>query len=174
MIDIATLIRDVPDFPQKGIIFKDITPLLADPAAMKETADRLAAPYADKAIDLVAGVEARGWIFAPLLAERLGAGFVPIRKPGKLPYKKISRSYGLEYGRATIEIHTDAIKPGQRVLMIDDLLATGGTMTASCELIEELGGEVVACAFVVELCFLPGREKLKKYDVFTLLEVKGE
>ena len=174
MIDIAQLIRDVPDFPKEGIIFKDITPLLAHPEAMKEIADRLAEPFKDKGIDAVAGIEARGWIFAPLLAERLGAAFVPVRKPGKLPYKKISRSYGLEYGTNTIEIHTDAIEPGQKVLMVDDLLATGGTMVAACELIEELGGIIAACSFVIELSFLPGREKLSKYKVSTLLEYSGE
>ena len=174
MIDIAQFIRDVPDFPKEGIIFKDITPLLANPEAMKEIADRLAEPFKDKDIDAVAGIEARGWIFAPLLAERLGAAFVPVRKPGKLPYKKISRSYGLEYGTNTIEIHTDAIKSGQKVLMMDDLLATGGTMVAACELIEELGGIIAACSFVIELSFLPGREKLSKYEVSALLEYSGE
>ncbi len=174
MIDIAPIIRDVPDFPKEGIVFKDITPLLTNPAAMKDIADRLAELFADKQIDLVAGIEARGWIFAPLLAERLGAGFVPIRKPGKLPYKKISRSYGLEYGTNTIEVHTDAVQPGQRVLMVDDLLATGGTMVAACELIEELGGQIAGVAFVIELSFLPGRAKLDKYDVTTLVQFDGE
>ena len=174
MIDIAPIIRDVPDFPKEGIVFKDITPLLTNPAAMKDIADRLAELFADKQIDLVAGIEARGWIFAPLLAERLGAGFVPIRKPGKLPYKKISRSYGLEYGTNTIEVHTDAVQAGQRVLMVDDLLATGGTMVAACELIEELGGQIAGVAFVIELSFLPGRSKLKKYDVTTLVQFDGE
>lgn len=174
MIDIAQFIRDIPDFPKEGIIFKDITPLLANPEVMKEIADRLAGPFKDKGIDTVAGIEARGWIFAPLLAERLGAAFVPVRKPGKLPYKKISRTYGLEYGTNTIEIHTDAIKSGQKVLMMDDLLATGGTMLAACELIEELGGIIAACTFVIELSFLPGREKLRKYEVSTLLEYSSE
>lgn len=174
MIDIAPIIRDVPDFPKKGIIFKDITPVLANPQAMKEIADSLAEPFKDKGIDAVAGIEARGWVFAPLLAERLGAAFVPIRKPGKLPYKKISRTYGLEYGTNTIEVHTDAIKPGQKVLMVDDLLATGGTMVAACELIEELGGIIAACAFVIELTFLPGREELGKYEVSTLVKFSGE
>ncbi|MCD4825533.1 MAG: adenine phosphoribosyltransferase [Phycisphaerae bacterium] len=174
MADIASFIRDVPDFPKKGIVFKDITPLLAAPAAMKETVDQMAEAFLDKGVDAVAGVEARGFIFGPLLAERLGVPFIPIRKPGKLPYQKISRTYGLEYGRATIEIHTDAVEKGQKVLMVDDLLATGGTMSAACELVEQLGGEVLACAFVIELCFLPGREKLSKYDVMTLLKVTGE
>jgi len=174
MMDITPYIRDVPDFPKKGIVFKDITPLLACPEAMKETADALAAIFQGRRIDLVAGVEARGWIFGSLVAERLDAGFVPIRKPGKLPYKKISRTYGLEYGTNTIEIHTDAVQPGQQVLMIDDLLATGGTMSAACNLVKELGGEVAACAFVIELCFLPGRKVLKDYEIHTLLQVQGE
>jgi adenine phosphoribosyltransferase len=174
MIDIASLIRDVPDFPKKGIVFKDITPLLASSEGMRQTADLLADPFRNKGIDLVAGVEARGWIFGSLLAERLQVGFVPIRKPGKLPYKKISRTYGLEYGTNTIEIHTDAVRKDQRVLMIDDLLATGGTMAAACGLVRELGGEIAACAFVIELCFLPGREKLGDYEIFTLLKVEGE
>ncbi len=174
MTDIATLIRDIPDFPKKGIIFKDITPLLGDAAALVKTADLLCEPFRDKGVDLVAGVESRGFIFATMIAERLGAGFVPIRKPGKLPAEKISRSYGLEYGTATIEIHTDAIKPGQKVLMIDDLLATGGTMQAACELVSHLGGEIVGCSFVVELCFLPGREKISEYEIHTLLKVDGE
>lgn len=174
MMDITPYIRDVPDFPKKGIVFKDITPLLACPEAMQETADALAATVQGTQPDLVAGVEARGWIFGSLVAERLGAGFVPIRKPGKLPYKKISRTYGLEYGTNTIEIHTDAVAPGQKVVMIDDLLATGGTMSAACNLIKELGGQIAAIAFVIELCFLPGREALKDYDIHTLLQVKGE
>ena len=174
MTDIAKIIRDIPDFPKKGIIFKDITPLLADPKAMKETTDQLAKIFQDTGITAVAGVEARGFIFGPLIAERLGVGFIPIRKPGKLPYKKIARTYGLEYGRATIEIHTDAVSNADKVLMVDDLLATGGTMQAACELVEELGAEIAACAFVVELSFLPGRKVLHKYPVHTLLKVSGE
>ena len=174
MTDIATIIRDIPDFPKKGIIFKDITPLLADPKAMKDTVDQLTAMFEDAGITAVAGVEARGFIFGPLIAERLGVGFVPIRKPGKLPYKKIARTYGLEYGRATIEIHTDAVTDADNVLMVDDLLATGGTMAAACQLVEELGAKVAACAFIIELSFLPGRKKLEKYPVHTLLKVSGE
>ena len=174
MTDISKIIRDIPDFPKTGIVFKDITPLLADPKAMKQTVDQLAKIFQDIGITAVAGVEARGFIFGPLIAERLGVGFVPIRKPGKLPYKKIARTYGLEYGRATIEIHTDAVGDGDKVLMVDDLLATGGTMAAACELVEELGAEIAACAFVVELSFLPGRKVLEKYPVHTLLKVSGE
>lgn len=174
MLEIASYVRDIPDFPKKGIVFKDITPLLANPKAMKCTADALAALFVGKKIDLLAGIEARGWLFGTLLAERLGVGFIPIRKPGKLPYKKISRSYGLEYGTNTIEIHTDAVQPGQRVLIVDDLLATGGTMVAACELVKQLGGEIAGCAFVIELCFLPGREVLKDYEIHTLLKIHDE
>lgn len=173
MMDLKPLIREVPDFPKKGIVFKDITPLLANARAMREVADALAEPFRDRTIDTVAGVEARGWIFGSMLAERLETAFVPIRKPGKLPYRKISRTYGLEYGTNTIEIHTDAIEAGHQVLMVDDLLATGGTMSAACELVKELGGEIAAIAFVIELAFLPGREKLSDYDLHTLLRFDG-
>lgn len=173
-MDLAQFIRDVPDFPKKGIVFKDITPLLIDPVVLRETADRLTEPFADAGIDLVAGVESRGFIFGTLVAERLKAGFVPIRKPGKLPCQKISRTYGLEYGTATIEIHTDAIHRGQKVLMIDDLLATGGTMAAARGLVEELGGEIAGIAFVVELGFLHGREKFEGYNVHSLVLVDGD
>jgi adenine phosphoribosyltransferase len=171
-MELIELIRDVADFPKKGIVFKDITPLVGHPGALKETADRLAKPFLDEEIDMVAGVESRGFIFGTMLAERLGAGFIPIRKPGKLPFNKISRTYGLEYGTAGIEIHTDALTRGQKVLMVDDLLATGGTMQAACELIKELGGTIVACTFVVELAFLPGREKLSEYNVHSLIRVE--
>jgi adenine phosphoribosyltransferase len=178
MTDLAAYIRDIPDFPKPGIIFKDITPMVGNHDALVAAADQLADLYRDTKVDAVAGIEARGFIFGPMLAERLGVGFIPVRKAGKLPYKKIARSYGLEYGKATIEVHSDAVAPGQRVLMVDDLLATGGTMAAACELIEDLGGEIAGCAFVVELAFLPGREKLKKYDdantVKTLLTYNGE
>jgi adenine phosphoribosyltransferase len=174
MVDLSSLIRDVPDFPKKGIVFKDITPLLGNAEALVQTADALAEPFRDKGVDMIAGVESRGFIFATMIAERLGAGFIPIRKPGKLPAEKIGRTYGLEYGTATIEIHTDAVKQGQKVLMVDDLLATGGTMSAACELVSHLGGDIVGCAFLVELCFLPGREKIGDYDIHTLLQVGGE
>lgn len=174
MADIAALIRDIPDFPKEGIIFKDITPLLGNAEALVATADLLAEPFRDKGVDLVAGIESRGFIFGTMIAERLGAGFVPIRKPGKLPAETISRSYDLEYGTATIEIHTDAIQRGQKVLMVDDLLATGGTMQAACEVVEELGGDIVGCSFVVELAFLPGREKISAYPVHSLMQVTAE
>jgi adenine phosphoribosyltransferase len=163
-------IRDIPDFPKEGIIFKDISPLLGDAAALTASIDQLAEKLAGKQIDAVAGVEARGFIFGPLLAQRLGVGFVPVRKPGKLPAATVSKSYDLEYGQATIEIHTDAIQPGARVLVVDDLLATGGTAVAACSLLEELGGEIVACAFVVELSFLPGRAALEGRDVVSLIQ----
>ncbi|MFP4106667.1 MAG: adenine phosphoribosyltransferase [Phycisphaerae bacterium] len=174
-MDLEKLIRDVPDFPKKGIVFKDITPLLSHPEALKETADRMAEPFRNAGIEQVAGVESRGFIFGTMLADRLDAGFIPIRKPGKLPAEKISRTYGLEYGTATIEIHTDAVShPGQKILMVDDLLATGGTMEAACHLIEKLGGEIAGVTFLIELGFLPGREKLAEYDVRTLMTVDGE
>ncbi len=173
-MNLSDFIRDVPDFPKKGIVFKDITPLLSSPEATALCIDQLAEAFAGMEIDVVAGVESRGFIFGVPLAMKLGAGFIPIRKAGKLPYKKISRSYGLEYGKATIEIHTDAIEKGQRVLLIGDLLATGGTTAAAAELVEDLGGEVVGCGFVVELGFLPGREKIKDYKVVSLLNYDGE
>jgi adenine phosphoribosyltransferase len=173
-MNLESLIRDVPDFPAEGIIFKDITPLLADPAALRETADRLAEPYREAGIDYVAGIESRGFIFASMVAERLDAGFIPVRKPGKLPWKKISKSYELEYGTNTIELHVDAAPPGAKVLMVDDLLATGGTMAAACELIEQIGAEIAGMTFVVELSFLKGRQALAKYDIRTLIDVTGD
>ena len=174
MIDLETYIRDVPDFPKPGIVFKDITPLLADAEALRETVAQLAAPYGDKGIELVTGVESRGFIFGTAVARELGAGFVPIRKPGKLPAETISESYELEYGTDTIEIHADAIAPGQKVLMVDDLLATGGTMAAACRLVEKLGGTIVGVVFVIELSFLNGRDKIKNYFVRSLMRVGGE
>ncbi|HUU23574.1 MAG TPA: adenine phosphoribosyltransferase [Phycisphaerae bacterium] len=171
MIDLESFIRDVPDFPKPGIVFKDITPLLADPAALKAACDRLAEPFAGTGVRKVVGIESRGFLFGVPVAERLGAGFVPVRKPGKLPAATVSQSYELEYGTDTIEIHADAIAPGEKVLMIDDLLATGGTMAAACELVEKLGGEIVGVALVIELCFLPGRAKLPGRDVHTLIQV---
>ena len=173
-MDLEKFIRDVPDFPKKGIIFKDITPLLADPAALRETVRQLAAPHESQAVEIVTGIESRGFIFGSLVAHRLAANFVPIRKPGKLPAETISESYELEYGADTVEIHADAIKAGQKVLMIDDLLATGGTMAAACKLVEKLGGEIVSVSFVIELCFLHGRDKLADYDVSALIKVAGE
>lgn len=163
-------IRDVPDFPIEGILFKDITPLLQDPSAFKESIDALVNRYQDERIDIVVGIESRGFIFGAPLAYALGAGFVPIRKPGKLPASSSSVEYSLEYGTNVLEIHNDALQPGQRVLVVDDLLATGGSAKAACELVERLGGVVIALAFVIELGFLNGIEKLSDYDVFSLIK----
>jgi len=163
--DLKKFIRSIPDWPEKGIIFRDITPLLSDSAAFKASIDALSKDFVDAGIDYVAAVEARGFIFGAAIAQKLGAGFVPIRKKGKLPYKKQSVIYELEYGSDTVEVHSDAIEKGARVLMVDDLLATGGTMAAACELVEKLGGEIAGITFLIELTDLAGREKLKKYNV---------
>ncbi|MCD6364843.1 MAG: adenine phosphoribosyltransferase [Planctomycetes bacterium] len=173
-MDLNKYIRDVPDFPKPGIIFKDITPLLGDSEALGETISQLAGSYDIADVDVVTGIESRGFIFGAAVAERLGAGFVPVRKPGKLPCETIRQSYELEYGQDAVEIHADAIQPGQRVLMVDDLLATGGTMAAACKLVERLGGRIVGITFVIELCFLSGRNALEGYDVRSLMEVTGE
>ncbi len=162
-------IRDIPDFPKPGILFKDITPLVRDPAALRLTVHQLLHPFLGQNITAVAGMEARGFIFGALVAWELGLGFVPLRKPGKLPHDVQTVDYDLEYGTAALEVHTDALGRGDRVLLIDDLLATGGTARASCELIEGLGAEVAACAFVVELDFLKGRDRLAEYPVHSLL-----
>jgi adenine phosphoribosyltransferase len=162
-------IRDIPDFPEAGIIFRDITPLVADPAAMQLSVYQLLQPFLGETINAVAGMEARGFIFGSLAAWELGVGFIPLRKPGKLPYDVQSASYTLEYGSAALEVHTDAVNPGDRILLIDDLIATGGTARASCQLVEKLGGEIAACAFVIELDALNGREKLSNYRVHSLL-----
>ncbi len=168
-MDLASTIRSVPDFPVKGILFYDITTLLKQPAALKQSIEQLTEHYQDEPIDLVVGVESRGFIFGMPLAYKLGAGFVPVRKPGKLPAATMAESYELEYGTNTLEIHADAIEAGQKVLVVDDLLATGGTAKATCNLIKKLGGKVVGLAFVIELNFLQGREKLMEYEVFSLL-----
>lgn len=168
-VNLEEFIRDIPDFPKKGITFKDITPLLRSPEAMREATDQLYALLPDVKIHKVAGIESRGFIFGVLLAERLGAGFVPVRKPGKLPYQKISATYELEYGSDTLEIHQDAIEQGENVLVHDDLLATGGTAAASGKLIEKLGGNIVQFSFLLALPFLQGREKLTRYQVSTLI-----
>jgi adenine phosphoribosyltransferase len=163
------LIREVPDFPKKGILFYDITTLLKDKLGFATLIDALAEHYLNKDIDLVLGMEARGFIFGPALAYRLNAGFVPVRKPGKLPAATASLSYDLEYGSNTLEIHRDAIQSGQRVIIVDDLLATGGTAAATVQLAKSLGADVCGVGFVVELDFLNGRDKLKGCDVFSLL-----
>lgn len=162
-------IRDIQDFPKEGIMFKDITPLLANPKAVKECMALLLNNLKDRKIDTVVGVESRGFFFATLLAYELGAGFVPVRKPKKLPFDTISATYELEYGTDTLEVHSDAIKPGDRVLIHDDVLATGGTAKAVCELVERLGGEIVQCNFLMELSFLNGREKLGSREVYAPL-----
>lgn len=170
MNQLKQLIREVPDFPKTGILFYDITTLLKDRQGLRDTIDGLKSPYAELGVDVVLGIEARGFIFAPALAYALGAGFVPVRKPKKLPADCARVSYDLEYGTDTLEIHTDAIFEGCRVLIVDDLLATGGTAKATTQLVEQLGGIVVGAAFVVELTFLGGREKLNGYKVFSLLQ----
>jgi adenine phosphoribosyltransferase len=163
------LIREVPDFPKKGILFYDITTLLRDKTGFARLIDLFSEHYIGKHIDLILGMEARGFIFGPALAYRLNAGFVPVRKPGKLPAATYRVEYELEYGSNALEIHKDAIEPGQRVLIVDDLLATGGTAVATAKLVSSLGGQIAGMAFVVELDFLKGREKLRAYDVFSLL-----
>ncbi len=169
MEHLEAYIRNIPDFPEPGIQFKDITPLVKDAAMLKLSVNRLIQPFMAENITAVAGMEARGFIFGSLAAWELGIGFIPLRKPGKLPYDVESMSYDLEYGSTSLEVHIDALEKGDRVLLVDDLLATGGTAAASCELVEKLGAEVVACAFVIELDFLNGREKLSQYNIHSLL-----
>lgn len=168
-MDFKSYIRDVPDFPKPGIIFKDITPLLQSHWALCSAADSLIKDLKKEDIDKVVGMESRGFIFGPMLAERLESGFVPIRKPGKLPYKTLSESYNLEYGTDTLEIHVDGITKGDRVLIHDDVLATGGTALATTKLVEKLGGIIVQCNFLIELSFLNGREKIKPFKVKSLI-----
>ncbi len=158
------LITDVPDWPKPGIVFKDITPLLADPQGLALAVELMANAYRGTGVEVVAGAESRGFIFGTAVAQALSAGFVPIRKPGKLPRETHAITYDLEYGQDTLEVHADAVKPGQRVLMVDDLLATGGTMKACCDLIDQLGGEIVGVTVLIELTFLAGRSKLTPYD----------
>ena len=168
-MDLNSFIRDIPDFPKPGILFKDITPLLADPAAFEYSIAKLFAHYSTTPIDAIAAVEARGFLFAAPLAIQLRKPLIPLRKPGKLPYRTYSLKYDLEYGQAELHMHIDGIEPGAKVLMLDDVLATGGTMAAGCQLIERAGGVVVGCAFLVELGFLKGREKLKGHNIYSLL-----
>lgn len=169
-MDLNKVIREVENFPKEGINFKDITTLMQDGEAFKFTIDEFIKDLKDKNVDVIVGPEARGFLMGTPVAYGMGIGFVPVRKPGKLPYETESYDYGLEYGSDTLEIHKDAIKPGQRVAIVDDLLATGGTMEAAANLIEKLGGEVVSMQFLIELEFLKGREKLSKYDVNSLVK----
>jgi adenine phosphoribosyltransferase len=173
-IDYKSLIRDVPDFPKAGIVFKDITPLFQDARVLSRLLDDLTAPWKDKGIDVVAGAEARGFLTAPGIAERLGAGFVPIRKPGKLPHETLSCSYELEYGTDTLEVHRDALKGGKNVLLADDLLATGGTMKACIDLMTELGANIIGASFIIELSFLSGQEKLSPVICQSLIQYDAE
>jgi adenine phosphoribosyltransferase len=169
-IDIRQYIRDIPDFPKPGILFRDITPLLADPAALRETVRRLADPYRSQEINAVVAAEARGFIFAAPLAIELAAGFIPVRKPGKLPFDRHSFRYDLEYGSDTLEMHVDGVPPGSRVLVVDDLLATGGTVGACVKLLEKTGAKIIGCAFAIELKSLNGRKALAPHPVYSLIQ----
>lgn len=168
-LDPRDFIRDIPDFPKPGVQFKDITPLLGNPAAFGAVIERLVQAFSDQKIDAIAAAEARGFIFGAPLALALNVGFIPIRKPGKLPYATIATEYQLEYGSDRLEVHSDALRRGSRVLLLDDVLATGGTMKACCDLIEQTGAEVVACAFILELDSLRGRDRLMPFEVFSLI-----
>ena len=169
-MDLKQHIRNVPDFPKAGILFYDITTLLRDRQAFKITVDMLSTPYAGQGIDAVVGIESRGFILGAAVAQRIGAGFIPIRKPGKLPAKAIKETYDLEYGQDALEIHEDAVGAGQRILIVDDVLATGGTAAAAVQLVRKLGGEVHGLAFLIELLFLNGKEKIAKEDVYSVLQ----
>ena len=173
MMDLKKTIRNIPDFPKKGIIFRDITTLIKDGPAFREAVDKLYERYKDMEIDLVVGIESRGFIFGSVLAYKLRVGFVPVRKAGKLPAKTIREEYDLEYGKDVVEIHADAISKGQKVLIVDDLIATGGTVAAAARLVERLGGEVVENCFIIGLPDLKGKEKLKKYKYFSLIDFEG-
>jgi adenine phosphoribosyltransferase len=172
-INLERYVRDIPDWPIKGVLFRDITPLLASAAAFKAAIDEMSAPYMDQGIDYVAAVESRGFIFGASIAEKLNAGFVPIRKKGKLPFKTKSVTYELEYGTDTLEIHADAFGKDAKVLLVDDVLATGGTMCASAKLVEKLGAQVVGIAFLIELGFLHGRDKISSYNINTVMTLSG-
>ena len=171
-VDLKALVRDVPDFPKKGILFKDLTPVWQDPAAFRAMVEQVAEPFRSSRVEMIAGIESRGLIIGAALALELGAGLVPVRKEGKLPWKTVKASYSLEYGEATTELHQDAFKPGARVLIVDDLLATGGTAQAAVELVNKLKGNIVGLAFLVELEFLQGRQRLQKLGVETFSLIK--
>lgn len=168
-MELAKYIRDIPDFPKAGIVFKDITPLLAEPRAFRDAIDRLCEKYRGRPVHSVASAEARGFLFAAPMALRLGLPLIPLRKPGKLPYRTHSLKYDLEYGSAELQIHTDGVGAGHNVLLVDDVLATGGTMEAACRLIAKAGGQVAGCAFLIELEFLHGRQRLQPHEVFSLI-----
>jgi adenine phosphoribosyltransferase len=170
MVDLASYIRDVPDFPKPGILFKDITPLLAEPQAFQDAIHRLCDHYRGQAIEAVAAAEARGFLFAAPMALTMSKPLVPLRKPGKLPYRTHALQYDLEYGSAELHVHIDGVVEGARVLLVDDLLATGGTLQAGCQLVEKAGGVIVGCAVLVELTFLKGRERLAPHEVFSLIQ----
>ena len=174
MVDWKFHIRSIPDFPKKGIVFRDITTLLKNGPVLRNAIDTMADYFRDSGAEIVIGPESRGFIFGTGVAYKLNIGFVPVRKPGKLPAEVESQTYELEYGTDTIEIHKDAVSRGTKVLLIDDLLATGGTMEAACKLVEKLGGEVVGIGFLIELSFLKGKDKLKDYDVFTMIDYESE
>lgn len=169
-MDLKSLIKDIPDWPKAGVVFKDITPLLQNPAALKFTIDELAKPYIDQPVDKVVAIDARGFLLASAVGYKLGAGVVLVRKPGKLPRQTIKKDYELEYASNTLEMHDDAIAKGEKVLIIDDVLATGGTAKAAVELVEQLGGEVVGLGFLIDLTFLKGVDKLKGYQVYSLIQ----
>ncbi len=171
---LKSLVRSIPGFPKPGIVFRDITTVLQDPSAFLRAVELISERFAERNVDIVCAIEARGLILGGAVAYKLGAGFVPVRKPGKLPYKTRRATYQLEYGEDSVEVHVDAVRPGQNVLMVDDLLATGGTMEAACRLVEELGGTIVACAFLIELSFLDGRRKLPDYELFSLIDFESE
>ncbi len=173
-LDLKDKIRNIPDFPKKGIVFRDITTLLADRDAFKVAIDKMTEHYRDEKIDLTIGAEARGFIFGAVLAYNLGTGFIPVRKPGKLPYKTCETSYDLEYGQNILQMHIDAVKKGDRVLIVDDLVATGGTAKAKADLVEKMGGKVVGLSFLIELEFLNPRKVLEGYDVFSLIKYDSE
>ncbi len=173
-MDLKSTIRTIPNWPIKGVMFRDITTLLQNPEAFKEACDDLYERYRGKKVDVVVGLESRGFIFGAVLAYKLGVSFVPVRKPGKLPAETISAEYEKEYGKDKVEIHKDAIKKGDRVLVVDDLIATGGTSAAAVELVRKLGGEIVECSFLIDLPDLKGKDKLKGYKIFTMMEFGGE
>jgi adenine phosphoribosyltransferase len=173
-LDLKQKIRNIPDFPKKGVVFRDITTLLGDAEAFKYSVDRMVEYWRGKKIDAVLGAEARGFIFGAVIAYKLGVGFIPVRKPGKLPYETCQASYDLEYGKNILQMHIDAIKKGDKILIVDDLVATGGTAKAKAELVEKMGGEVVGFCFLIELEFLNPRKFLKDYDIFSLIKYESE